>query len=140
MDFRAYDLAFDVLDGDVWGKRGKKIQQEINYAEKQEIKVILANHCFKVWFVLHFEDGRAPYDSSDKVIDKLKQYVPDYEKSRDMFEVLQGNMEKAISRAEQLRRYHEDNDTVKTIRAESYDRCGSIGEAAMRRWMRGVLL
>ena len=26
---------------------------------------------------------------------------------------LQGNMEKAISRAEQLRRYHEDNNTLK---------------------------
>lgn len=113
LKFHAGDLAFAVFDADLWGTRGKQIQQAINYAEKQEIKVILSNPCFEVWFVLHFEDGRAPYDSSDKVIDKLKQYVPDYEKSRDMFEVLQGNMEKAISRAEQLRRYHEDNDTVK---------------------------
>lgn len=113
LKFHAGDLAFAVFDADLWGTRGKQIQQAINYAEKQEIKVILSNPCFEVWFVLHFEDGRAPYDSSDKVIDKLKQYVPDYEKSRDMFEVLQGNMEKAISRAEQLRRYHEDNNTVK---------------------------
>lgn len=113
LKFHAGDLAFAVFDADLWGTRGKQIQQAINYAEKQEIKVILSNPCFEVWFVLHFEDGRAPYDSSDKVIDKLKQYVPDYEKSRDMFEVLHGNMEKAISRAEQLRRYHEDNDTVK---------------------------
>ena len=113
LEFRADDLAFAVFDADLWGTRGKQIQQAINYAEKQEIKVILSNPCFEVWFVLHFEDGRAPYDSSDKVIDKLKQYVPDYEKSRDMFELLQGNMEKAISRAEQLRRYHEDNSTLK---------------------------
>lgn len=113
LKFHAGDLAFAVFDADLWGTRGKQIQQAINYAEKQEIKVILSNPCFEVWFVLHFEDGRAPYDSSDKVIDKLKQYVPDYEKSRDMFEVLHGNMEKAISRAEQLRRYHEDNNTVK---------------------------
>lgn len=88
LDFRADDLAFAVFDADLWGTRGKQIQQAINYAEKQEIKVILSNPCFEVWFVLHFEDGRAPYDSSDKVIDKLKQYVPDYEKSRDMFEIL----------------------------------------------------
>ena len=113
LKFHAGDLAFAVFDADLWGTRGKQIQQAINYAEKQEIKVILSNPCFEVWFVLHFEDGRAPYDSSDKVIDKLKQYVPDYEKSRDMFELLHGNMEKAISRAEQLRRYHEDNDTLK---------------------------
>ena len=88
LKFHAGDLAFAVFDADLWGTRGKQIQQAINYAEKQEIKVILSNPCFEVWFVLHFEDGRAPYDSSDKVIDKLKQYVPDYEKSRDMFEIL----------------------------------------------------
>jgi hypothetical protein len=34
---------------------------------------------------LHFEDGKSPYDSSDGVIDRLKQHVPDYEKRKDVF-------------------------------------------------------
>jgi len=112
-NFQHDDLAFAVFDADLWRTQGNQIQEALHYAKRQNIEVILSNPCFEVWFVLHFEDGRAPYDSSDQVIDRLKQNVPDYEKSKDMFDILRGNMEKAISRAEQLRRYHEDNNTLK---------------------------
>ena len=111
LDFRADDLAFAVFDADLWGTRGKQIQQAINYAEKQEIKVILSNPCFEVWFVLHFEDGKSPYNSSNGVIDRLKQHIPDYQKSKDIFGLLRERMNEAIYHAEQLREYHEGKKT-----------------------------
>ena len=54
--------------------------------------------------------------------------VPDYEKSTDIFGVLQERMEEAVFHAEKLHQYHEDNGTSKL---STRNRCGSSGECAM---------
>ena len=47
----------------LWRTRRKQIQQVIDHAEAQDIKVILSNLCFEVWFVLRSKDSGSPYDS-----------------------------------------------------------------------------
>ena len=111
LNFRSGDLAFAVFDADLWRTQGNRIQEAIDYAKEQKIKVVLSNPCFEVWFVLHFEDSKAPYDSSAGVIKKLKRYISGYEKKMDVFEVLWGKERTAIKHAEGLRTYHEDNRT-----------------------------
>lgn len=110
-NFRHDDLAFAVFDADLWRTQGSQIQQALHCAKRQNIEVILSNPCFEVWFVLHFEDGKSPYNSSNGVIDRLKQHVPDYQKNKDIFGLLRERMNEAIYHAEQLREYHEGKKT-----------------------------
>ena len=110
-DFRHDALAFAVFDADLWRTQGNQIQEALHRAKIQNIEVILSNPCFEVWFVLHFEDGKSPYNSSNGVIDRLKQHVPDYKKNKDIFGLLRKRMKEAIYHAEQLREYHEGKKT-----------------------------
>ena len=74
--------------------------------------MILSNPCFEVWFVLHFDESTASYNSSKDVINKLRTYITCYEKNKNLFENLQESMNTALSRAEKLRAYHKKNGTI----------------------------
>jgi hypothetical protein len=112
IEFQQNDKAFAIFDVDMNTSKVPVIQQARELAKKQNIELILSNPCFEVWFVLHFEESMAPYDSNSKVIDRLKQYVHDYEKSADIFSKIRENMLEAVSRAENLRVYHDQNGTI----------------------------
>lgn len=113
MDFQCGDRAYAVFDADLWGTQANQIQQAKNDAKKENIEVILSNPCFEVWFVLHFDASTAPYNSSADVITKLKKYIPDYEKSKDIFGDLQCSRQTALFNAGNLRSYHQGNGTTK---------------------------
>ncbi len=107
------DRAFAVFDMDIDPLKEAAVEKARNLAKGQNIELITSNPCFEVWFVLHFEDSTASYNSSKDVINKLRTYITGYKKSDDVFEVLQGRMKDAILRAKKLRAYHKDNKTCK---------------------------
>lgn len=107
------DRAFAVFDMDIDPLKEAAVEKARNLAKGQNIELITSNPCFEVWFVLHFEDSTASYNSSKDVINKLRTYITSYKKSDDVFEVLQGRMKDAILRAKKLRAYHKDNKTCK---------------------------
>lgn len=112
MDFQNDDLAFAVFDADLWQPQSVQIQKAMCDAGQAGIKVILSNPCFEVWFVLHFDESTASYNSSKDVINKLRTYITCYEKNKNLFENLQESMNTALSRAEKLRAYHKKNGTI----------------------------
>lgn len=62
--------------------------------------------------MLHFDGSTASYNSSKDVINKLRTYITYYEKSKNLFENLQGSINIALSRAKKLRVYHKTNGTI----------------------------
>jgi len=58
----------------------------------------LSNPKFEYWLLLHFEDG-AGIASSRNCLDRLKRYLPDYDKGIDPRIITQEMIDEAIQRA-----------------------------------------
>jgi hypothetical protein len=60
----------------------------------------LSNPKFEYWLLLHFEDGSGIASSTD-CTDRLKRYLPDYDKGIDTRKIALAQIEQAIRPAQQ---------------------------------------
>lgn len=72
------------------------------------LELIVSNPCFEFWYLLHFCETSRPFISAGEVVDELKQYMPEYEKHRSIYNRLLEKMDLAIARAEGLLNNHPD--------------------------------
>lgn len=69
-------------------------------AGKEGYRLAYSNPSFELWFLVHFIDQRAEVPDSQRLIKLLKQpgRLEQYEKNRDVFELLEPMQEQAIKR------------------------------------------
>ncbi|WP_200884392.1 RloB family protein [Methylotenera sp. G11] len=80
--------------------------------KKVEFIAIPSVPCFEVWLLLHFEDIQAPIHR-DEVYERLRTYLPDYEKGRDgYYAMTQSSLDVAITRANALSQVNNEYDGV----------------------------
>ncbi len=103
-DVRAGDMAFVVVDLDNKESKAKEIHQL--EAKNKNVKFIVSNPSFEVWFLLHYEYSTRSYMSADAVIKELRKHYPGYEKTSDMYPILLDKVDDAITNAETLEKYH----------------------------------
>lgn len=94
---RKSDEAWLVVDKDQWtdaqlSQLHRWSQQNSNYG------FALSNPKFEFWLLLHFEDGQG-VTSSQMCTQKLKRYLPDYDKGIDVRKISDSMIENAIDRA-----------------------------------------
>jgi hypothetical protein len=106
LDIENGDLAFCVCDTDVDYAKEDALQRAMRFSKSKDIEMILSNPCFEVWFLLHFTFSTRCFNSNADVIAALRSYLPDYEKSRDIFEALLPRIERAKDNAVKLDRHH----------------------------------
>jgi hypothetical protein len=116
-----YDL--DLKNGDgIWcvfdcdENTNEDITRAINIAG-DEIKIILSNPNFELWFLLHFMFHVTRIDRSEVIV-KLKEYIPNYKKNIDIFNMLLDKRPKAIENAKKLNKIHRKNG-IELISVES---------------------
>lgn len=86
----------------------------------------LSNPKFEYWLLLHFEDGTGITSSRD-CTDRLKRWIPDYDKWIDTRKITQARIDDAIRRAK--KRNHAPN--------EDWPR--SIGQTTVYRLIENIL-
>lgn len=83
-----------------------------------EFKAIASIPCFELWLLLHFEDIQHLLHR-DEVIDRLKKYLPQYEKGLDgCFDMTRSNRKIASDRAKRLTERsnaHNDKEPYTTV-------------------------
>ncbi len=91
---------FDVDDNE------ENIQEAVEMARENNIKIALSNPCFEIWFLLHFKfrDTRL---TCDDAINEIRNYLPDYSKNEDVFYEIADNREDAMSHAKKLNEIHQ---------------------------------
>ncbi len=72
------------------------------------VKIILSNPSFELWFLLHFEYYSTKLTNSD-LIDRLERHLPDYKKSKDYYDLLKSKRENAVDNAKRLNELHQIN-------------------------------
>ena len=97
------DLAVCLIDSDCSKDRNAKS------AAKEQLHLIVSSPCFEIWYICHFQYSTRQYQSADEVLSHLRQFIPDYEKSKDVYASLQGKEDVAIRNAQKLEKYCMEN-------------------------------
>ena len=107
LDSELGDAAFCVVDGDVSRTREKQVLEADRIVQKIG-SMILSNPCIEVWFLCHFTPSSRPFQSSKEAVNRLKDWVPEYEKNMDgIYELLEEKQESAIKNAKALEQINE---------------------------------
>lgn len=109
-DVRAGDMAFVIVDLDNEERKAKEIQQL--EAKSSVEKFIVSNPCFEVWCLLHYGFSTKSYINADAAIRELKKHYPGYEKTSEMYPLLEDKMGEAIANAEKLEDYHSEEERL----------------------------
>lgn len=105
------DKAFCLIDVDLSRERMNQIES----AKKKypNVNFILSNPCFEIWLLYYFTEHPAVVNSSQKVKDELRRFVPNYTENMDVIAEykLQDHYAVAINRAEK-RQMNQDTDSI----------------------------
>lgn len=102
------DKGFIVLDIDNDGCKAIKVYELIQNNKYPSIRFIVSNPTFEVWFLLHFKYTTKHFSDGDAVIKELEKYIPNYNKGKDYYSVLEGKMQKAIDNSNMLNKNYEE--------------------------------
>ncbi len=102
-DEEPYDEVWCVFDRD----EHDGIPEALNRARDCRIEVAFSNPSFELWFLQHFRYSSG-YIERDAAESKLKQDIPDYHKSMDVYERILSQQEDAVVNARRLVKHHTD--------------------------------
>ncbi len=105
LDLKNGDAIWCVFDCDE--NTNEAISRACEIAGK-DIKICLSNPNFELWFLLHFSHIVSKITRSE-VIEKLKKYIPSYEKNMDYYDLLLDKRSIAIENAKKTIGLHESN-------------------------------
>lgn len=109
LDLQDGDVAYCIFDTDTNPDKNKIINEAIQLAEINNIKVITSAPCVEFWFLLHYGYTTANMNS-EEVIKRLKKFYPKYEKNVNIYPDIIENLDKAIERAKKLEKYQLGNN------------------------------
>lgn len=96
--------AFDVDDS-----TDEEIKIAKDNANKYNIIVALSNPSLELWYLLHFENILSNI-TRHEVEERLKNFIPDYTKSKIINHILENKLIIAIDRAKKLNEKHENDE------------------------------
>ena len=108
LNYEEGDLVFSLIDYDVNVPKGKlnKLNVAIRKAQENNIKVLLSNPTFEIWYLLHYKYSTKCFNSNEDVIYELKKYIKNYQKNLDVYNLLIDKLPNAINNAKKLEDYH----------------------------------
>ena len=108
------DLAYCLVDSDINKQKETEIFKALRKAKKNHIQLIISNPCFEICYLCHFVYSTAQYNSNDEVIQKIKEYIPNYSKNLDsVYELISNKTYQAIQNAEKLEKFNLENKREK---------------------------
>lgn len=133
LDLQDDDVAYCIFDTDVDPNKNKIIEEAIQLARKNNIKIITSSPCFELWFLLRYDYTTANMDS-EEVIKRLKEYYPKYEKNINIYPDIIKEIDLAIDRVKKLEKYQTDNNRrIGTVEANPNTEVYKIVEYLMKK-------
>ena len=101
------DVDMDYKTPDNKSARDNQLKEYAKNADDNGFRIALSNPCFEFWFLLHFIYTTGYIKDYDAVVTKLAEYLPDYKKNIDVYNILEDKQAIAINNAEKLKHHHE---------------------------------
>jgi hypothetical protein len=109
LSYREYEQIWCVFDCD----ERPDFELSITSAKEKGFKVAYSNPCIELWYLLHYQTQNAHI--TKKVVDrKLKSHLPNYSKSRPIYEELQHLETQAFENADAQEKHHVNSGRQKT--------------------------
>lgn len=107
MDLRNGDKIWCVFDCDE--NSNEQIYKAYKIAGKDVI-ICLSNPSFELWYLLHFVPIQSKLSRSE-VMERLKVYIKNYDKSEDVYDLVKKERPVAIENAKNLNKKHNKSGT-----------------------------
>ena len=133
LDLNDDDIAYCIFDTDTDPNKNKIIEEAIQLANKNNIKVITSSPCIELWFLLHYEYTTANMNN-EEVIKRLKDYYPKYEKNVNIYSNIIDKIDTAIERSKKSEKYQiENGNSIGTVEANPNSEIYKIVEYLMQK-------
>ena len=96
------DKIYLIVDTDL---KSSKVNELIEIEEKCKengIKIITSAPTFEIWYLIHFRSNKLVFQNSESVKRALKEYIPDYKETKNVFSTIENNTDKAIRISKEL--------------------------------------
>lgn len=95
------DKIYLVLDTDLEDYKIKELLEVEAICEQKGIEIITSAPTFEIWYLMHFRSNNLVFQSSEAVKRALKEFVPDYKETKNIYSIISKNTAKAIRIAKQ---------------------------------------
>ena len=99
------DKYYVVIDTDVNKNSQVQIEEAKNLAKENGVEIINSTPTFELWYILHFGYTTKMYNSSEEVVEKLKEKIPEYTKNMNLYPKIKDNTLKAIKNSKKLEKH-----------------------------------
>lgn len=89
------DLTYLFIDGDC-DKKKLDLVKELQTKLPKDIKIVLSNPCFELWFINHFVSIGKEFISNEEFFKELDKYIINYDKNKDYYRTLSPSIKTAI--------------------------------------------
>lgn len=89
------DLTYIFMDGDC-DKKKIDLINELKKKLPKDIRIVLSNPCFELWFLNHFVQVGKEFLTNDEFFKELDKYIESYDKNKDYYLVLSESLKNAI--------------------------------------------
>lgn len=96
LDLKGRDTAWVVFDCN--SNSEEQLLKARKLGEQNKIRLIYSNPCFEYWYLLHFTEWEKSIQNKE-LLTKLNNYIPDYNKSLNYYEILAPYYPEAKKRA-----------------------------------------
>lgn len=96
------DKIYCIFDGDLDINKQKEINDAIDSAKENGIEIIISTPSFELWYRLHYSYTSKFYSSNKELIKDLKNYIPEYEKNVNIYNIIKDKTDSAIANSKKL--------------------------------------
>ena len=97
--------AWCVFDTEVAGANNAFVEA-VNRAADENVALAVSNPAFEFWLLLHFSETSSPFPDGPSCKRALRQHVPEYHETMNLFGVIENRIDKAVEYARRLRQNH----------------------------------
>lgn len=86
-----------MVDTDFNSQKNKQLEAARELARENNIKLITSSPTFEIWFLNHFKKTTGSFMNFKQLEKDLVEYIPNYKKTGDYYELLIGKIDVAIA-------------------------------------------
>ena len=83
--------------------------EAIKLASENGIEIIMSTPSFELWYRLHYSYTSKVYSSNKELINDLKNYIPVYKKSLDIYDIIKDKTDFAVNNSKRLEKEQIEN-------------------------------
>lgn len=96
------DKIYLIVDTDLKDSKINELLEICEKCQKYGIEIITSAPTFEIWYLIHFRSNNLVFQNSESVKRALKEYVPDYKETKNIYSTIKNKTDNAIEIAKQL--------------------------------------